>query len=289
LGKSAAAWLVIGVVAVPCAATCAELLPQAPPAAEGGVFDVQERPALDAPLPDRAFQPLAGDGFAGDGRRTMGAFPKNVARSFVGVFSRSNASALLLGGGLAAAGHAFDGQAERALMGQCTRCGSTGATMGGAPIVPVVGALFLAGRFAPQGAFRSVTYDMGQALVVNAAWTGVFKYGLHRTRPDASDNLSFPSGHTSSAFSLATVAERHYGWKVGVPAYVLASGIGLSRIESNRHHLSDVLAGATLGVIVGRTVTRLNGEPAPRKRTLALGPATDLNGGGVGLGVSATW
>jgi membrane-associated phospholipid phosphatase len=97
-----------------------------------------------------------------------------------------------------------------------------------------------------------------------------------------------PSGHTSTAFSLATVAERHYGWKVGVPAYVFASSIGLSRIESKRHHLSDVVAGAALGVIVGRTVTRMNGG-APGRRSFSLTPATDPHGRGAGLQLSASW
>ncbi|MGE5127469.1 MAG: phosphatase PAP2 family protein, partial [Betaproteobacteria bacterium] len=123
----------------------------------------------------------------------------------------------------------------------------------------------------------------------NAVWTGALKYSLHRQRPDGSDFYSLPSGHTSTAFSLATVAEQHYGWKVGVPAYLLATGIGLSRIESSKHYLSDVLAGATLGVIVGRTVTRVNGESQPRRRTLAVGPAADAQGTGIGLAVSTTW
>jgi hypothetical protein len=85
------------------------------------------------------------------------------------------------------------------------------------------------------------------------------------------------------------VANHHYGWRVGVPAYVLASGIGLSRIESNRHHLSDVLAGATIGLIVGRTVGHLDSEQPAKKRIVRIGPATDLHGQGVGLGLSASW
>jgi membrane-associated phospholipid phosphatase len=126
-------------------------------------------------------------------------------------------------------------------------------------------------------------------MIVNGAYTGILKYSVQRTRPDASDTLSFPSGHASTAFSLAAVANHHYGWKVGVPAYVLASGIGLSRIESNRHHLSDVLAGATIGLIVGRTVSRLDGERPAKRRLVSVGPATDLHGQGVGLGLSASW
>jgi len=85
------------------------------------------------------------------------------------------------------------------------------------------------------------------------------------------------------------VADRHYGWRVGVSAYVLASGIGLSRVERNKHYLSDVLAGATLGIIVGRTVTRVNDERPARRGRLSVAPASDLHGTGVGLNVSASW
>jgi membrane-associated phospholipid phosphatase len=219
----------------------------------------------------------------------MGAFPKNLGRNFVGVFSGQNLMPFAVGVAATTTASALDSQAKGALQGTCNTCGTTGASLGGAAIVPVIGAMFVAGRFSPQGRFRSATYDFAQAMIVNGAYSGILKYSVQRTRPDASDSLSFPSGHTSTAFSLAAVANHHYGWKVGVPAYVLASGIGLSRIESNRHHLSDVLAGATIGLIVGRTVSRLDGERPAKKRFVSVGPATDLHGQGVGLGVSASW
>jgi membrane-associated phospholipid phosphatase len=234
-------------------------------------------------------KPVSGDGPRDDGRRTLGAFPKNLARNFVGVFSGANLVPFAVGAAATVTASAFDERTRDLLQGTCPSCGSTGATVGGPAMVPLVGALFVAGRFAPQGRFRAATYDFAQAAVVTEAYTGLLKYGVRRGRPDGSDNLSFPSGHTSIAFTLATVTDRHYGWKVGVPAYVLASGVGLSRIESNRHHLSDVLAGATLGIIVGRTVTRLDGEPPARKRVVTVGPATDPHGQGVGLAVSASW
>ena len=71
--------------------------------------------------------------------------------------------------------------------------------------------------------------------------------------------------------------------------YALATGIGLSRIEQDRHHLSDVIAGATIGFLVGRTVTRLDGERPAKKRFVSVGPATDPHGQGIGLGLSASW
>jgi membrane-associated phospholipid phosphatase len=229
------------------------------------------------------------DGFEGDGRRTMAAFPKNLGRNFIGVFSGQNLLPFAVGAAATSVSSAFDDRTQDMLMGACNACGKTGARAGGAAMVPIVGALFVAGRFAPQGRFRAMTYDFGQAMVVNAAYTGILKHSVGRTRPDGSDSLSFPSGHASTAFSLAAVAHHHYGWKVGVPAYAFASCIGLTRIEANRHNLSDVLAGATLGLIVGRTVGRLDGDRPAKKRTFAVTPATDAAGRGVGLGFAASW
>ena len=256
--------------ALPCRAQEPDLL-EGPPAPKA--FD--SRPLLDTPR--------------GDGRRTMGAFPKNLGRNFVGVFSGQNLMPFAVGAAVVTTASAFDSQTKDLLQGACASCGRTGAAAGGSAMVPLVGALFVAGRFSPQGRFRSATYDFAQAMIVNGAYTGILKYSVQRTRPDGSDSLSFPSGHTSSAFSLATVAERHYGWKVGVPAYLLASGIGISRIEKDKHYLSDVLAGATLGLIVGRTVTKKDGERAGEKSFVTVGPATDPHGQGLGLGLSASW
>ena len=232
---------------------------------------------------------LSLDGFEGDGRRTMGAFPKNLGRNFVGVFSGQNLLPFAVGAAVTTMSSAFDSRTQNLLVGSCASCGTTGSTAGGIAIAPVVGGLFLAGRFAPQGRFRAMTYDFAQALVVTEAYTGILKYSVQRTRPDGTDNLSFPSGHTSAAFTLATVAEHHYGWKIGVPAYLLASGIGYSRMEKDKHYLSDVLAGATLGIIVGRTVGRLDGDRPAKKSTFAVTPATDAHGQGVGVGVAASW
>ncbi len=224
-----------------------------------------------------------------DGERTLGALPRNVVRGFVGVFSQDNLPPFLIGATASFTSFGLDHGAARLVQNDCRVCGKTGAAAAnGVAVVPAIGALLLAGRLAPAGHFRAFSYDMAEATIVNFAWTDVLKYSLQRSRPDRRDRLSFPSGHTSAAFSLATVTERHYGWKAGLPAYAAAAFIGYSRIERNRHNLSDVLAGATLGVIVGRTVTRLNGGAVGR-RTLSVGPATDANGGGVGLGVSATW
>lgn len=249
----------------------------------------QEPAPARAPEPPRSFDTRGLFDTPREDRRTLAAFPANLGRNFIGVFSGQNLAPFAVGLGATTLASAYDARTKDALVGSCPSCGSAGATAGGSAVVPLVGALFVAGRFAPQGRFRAASYDFAQALVVNGAYTGLLKYSVKRGRPDGSDSLSFPSGHTSTAFSLAGVASHHYGWKVGVPMYALAAGIGLSRIEQDRHHLSDVIAGATLGFIVGRTVPRIDGERPARKRTLSVGPATDPHGQGIGLGVSASW
>lgn len=78
------------------------------------------------------------------------------------------------------------------------------------------------------------------------------KYSTKVMRPDGSNNHSFPSGHTATAFMTATMLTKEYGhvspW-IGIGAYASASATGLMRIANNKHWLSDVLTGAGIGVL----------------------------------------
>lgn len=79
------------------------------------------------------------------------------------------------------------------------------------------------------------------------------KYSFGKQRPgDKNAYVSFPSGHTAVAFATATSLTYAYGWKVGLISYPLAALVGASRMADDMHWLSDVVAGAFVGVIVGR-------------------------------------
>ena len=83
------------------------------------------------------------------------------------------------------------------------------------------------------------------------ALTYSLKYITHKKRPEGRNQYnSFPSGHTSSAFSGASFLQRRYGWKYGIPAYILAGVVGVSRIEGpdGYHDIWDVLGGAAIGI-----------------------------------------
>lgn len=83
----------------------------------------------------------------------------------------------------------------------------------------------------------------GVALVLK----GITKY----PRPDGKSNDAFPSGHTSSAFTAATLLHKEYGHRsiwYSVGGYGTATGVGALRIINNRHWLADVLFGAGVGI-----------------------------------------
>ena len=90
------------------------------------------------------------------------------------------------------------------------------------------------------------------SAVLMASVVQTIKHTTNVTRPDGSDNHSFPSGHTAMAFMTATMLTKEYGhispW-VGLGAYTFASTTGLMRIANNKHWLSDVMTGAGIGII----------------------------------------
>ena len=88
---------------------------------------------------------------------------------------------------------------------------------------------------------------------------------------------SFPSGHTIVAWGTATVIAEQYKRTIIVPvvSYSLAAMVGLSRINEDRHWLSDVFVGAALGHAIGRYLVRT------RSTHVDIHPATD--GGSITL------
>lgn len=99
------------------------------------------------------------------------------------------------------------------------------------------------GRMVTSGA-------MGGAIMLAA--TQSMKHIISTRRPDNSDDHSFPSGHTATAFVTATILHREYGHispLVSIGGYATAAATGILRIRKNRHWASDVAAGAGIGIL----------------------------------------
>jgi membrane-associated phospholipid phosphatase len=206
---------------------------------------------------EAAIPSLAG---AMSGNYTVSAFPRMLLSNLAALASRRTVAPLMLGGGFTLAARALDRDVNDAVAHRIEGIGDIGDAMGHR-IVFMTGTvgLFVAGQLAPDGRFRRATFDLAQGFVINSAITAAMKRSVGRQRPDTSNYRSFPSGHTSSFFTVATVLDRHFGSPVGIPATVVATFVAVSRVEDHEHFLSDVVAGGFIGYIVGRTVTgRLN-------------------------------
>ena len=84
------------------------------------------------------------------------------------------------------------------------------------------------------------------AILVNGV-----KYSVGRLRPDQSAYNSFPSGHTATAFMTAAMLDKEYEGRspwFSIGGYTLATLTGVSRVMNNRHWVTDVLAGAAIGI-----------------------------------------
>jgi hypothetical protein len=174
--------------------------------------------------------------------------------------SPPNAYLAAIGGGLAASVHPLDDTVNIKLRGHQAAArpifapgkyvGQTAVQVGAALLVYTVG------RVDDRPKVSHLGMDLLRAQILVAGLTTGLKYATHRERPDGSNAQSFPSGHASITFATATVIERHLGWRSSALGYSVASYVAASRLHDNRHWLSDVVFGAAVGAISGRTVTQ---------------------------------
>jgi undecaprenyl-diphosphatase len=120
--------------------------------------------------------------------------------------------------------------------------------------------LFLSGLLMIPKKTRDIGVTALEALATCAILTNlILKKLIDRTRPyDALEQLqilirketdsSFPSGHTSASFAAATVYAKMGGFLLGIPGYLLASLIAISRLYVGVHYPSDVIAGMGVGI-----------------------------------------
>jgi len=153
--------------------------------------------------------------------------------------------------------------------------GDSSTALGDATLTALLLGTASVGIFAPgegrDGAEERWT--IGEAFAVDLAATELLKTSVGRRRPGSDRRTSFASGHTSLAFTAATLIDRNSGHGLGIPAYALAAATGVSRVASGRHFPSDVFAGAAIGALSAGIVDSLHfggeekGEGISRRRS----------------------
>lgn len=144
---------------------------------------------------------------------------------------------------------------------------SIGNILGREGIAPIAAGAYFIGAITDNGKLKQVGLFTVATGLATQIVTEAFKKSFQRKRPNASDdpyeffeenNNSFFSGHTSAAFSLATVIAEVYKDKPAVPylAYGAAALTAYARMHDKKHWASDVLAGAVAGHLVTRILIR---------------------------------
>jgi PAP2 superfamily len=233
----------------------------------GGTALAQER----APAPDQPAQSPPSQ-LVSDLFRPMG-------RDMRGMLSRDNLFLAGAGSLGAAMSGRFDTQVTSYRWSENFGSAMKPGKHAGGFVVQAGGALatYAIGRVTDSPKIASIGASLFRAQVVSQAATQAIKIAVRRTRPDGT-SLSLPSGHTAAAFTTASVLQSELGWKVGAAAYGAAAWVAASRVQARRHYLSDVIAGATIGMMAGRSVAVGNG-----KMKFALSPMPVPRG----IGVSA--
>jgi len=212
--------------------------------------------------------------FVMDDRQDPAPEPEKPTRGFIDALGhnllddmkhlpRRNSVYWLVGGGVAAlAVHPLDDDVNRRLLGSDISNAFFPGKYIGSTEVQVGAALttYIVGRKRHQTRVQHIGMDLLEAQLLTEGIVELTKVAVRRERPVNPDGsqafgYSFPSGHAAITFASATVLQQHLGWKAAVPTYALATYVAASRLHDNRHFLSDVVFGSTVGIIVGRSVT----------------------------------
>ncbi|MFP5438433.1 MAG: phosphatase PAP2 family protein [Bacteroidia bacterium] len=141
---------------------------------------------------------------------------------------------------------------------------------------------------------RDRTVIFTTSFTIMATTVFALKSITHIERPDGSSKNSFPSGHTATAFAGATFLWEEYKDKsiwIGIAGYAVATGTGVFRIYNNRHWLTDVAAGAGIGILSTKIAYWLNpvitktifGNKEQKHPTAVIMPFYDGKTAGIGF------
>ncbi len=166
-----------------------------------------------------------------------------------------------------------------------------------APLIPA--GLFLVSLAIDDARFQDAAFTSLQAIIYTNVISFTVKTIIGRARPEDGKgahhfapfselDASFPSGHTATAFSLLSPWVFYYPHVVTYGLLVIAGGAAVARLQRQKHWLTDVLAGGTLGVSMAYWLSR---KHQGRLSNMSVAPKhwlTDVLAGGT-LGVSMVY
>lgn len=172
-------------------------------------------------------------------------------------------------------------------------------------LIPTGGLVYASGLLSRNEKLQRTGVLLVSSMYLNDFFTKKLKEECQRRRPDAAvhnyyfegseagrHNVSFPSSHTSTAFTFATSVATVYHDHKWVPpvAYGMATLVGLSRIHDNKHWATDVMAGAALGFMTAKTTYYLlnQAEKQLQKRKINIYVTPNVSANAIGLNLGGT-
>lgn len=154
----------------------------------------------------------------------------------------------------------------------------------------VTGGLFLATLATDDTRLQDAAFTSFQSGVYAMLFSGAVKGALGRVRPHEIDNpatfrpfsghRSFPSGHTTLAFAIATPWVVYYPGPLTYGLMGVSAGTAVSRLTTEHHWFTDVVAGAAIGTLTGYWLAKRHlRDTTPLQVTPVLGP----DGGGISV------
>ncbi len=163
------------------------------------------------------------------------------------------------------------------------------------------GVLYLVGHIFQEEELRKTGLMLAEAIFLNGVVTEGLKIITGRSRPfinEGNQEIDFfamefedeenslPSGHTSTAFAVATVlSERIDNLYASVALYSLAGLTAFQRVYNDKHWISDTILGAALGTVIGLKVVKLNSENDNHDSSIDMNITPIVNRNSYGVGV----
>ena len=158
----------------------------------------------------------------------------------------------------------------------------------------ISGGTYLLGRVKGNEHFKETGWLGLQAIAHTQIFVYALKQATNRARPATHEKHptfwrggnSFPSGHSATSFAVATVFAYEYRHHIAVPitAYSLATAVAFSRMSAQRHWVSDIFVGSSMGFLIGRYLYKTHHNPdlpsSPVSRTSRLIPEVGVSGRG---------
>jgi hypothetical protein len=245
--------------------------------------------AVSGPTPTTAEpeQPAAG-ARPETGRATVpafGTYVKEFVPDVVGgtkrIFSKDNVPLALIGAGLTGLALAEDQRVKKYFQDRkpLEHSYKAGDTIGsGYPEIGLGFALLGTGELIEDKKLADTGAVSLEASLLDGIATEALKLTARRRRPNNGNLNSFPSGHASITATFAASVSEMYDWdlRLAVPLYAATAFVGASRIQANQHFLSDVVAGITVGTLVGTSVAKYHKEKdAGGLQNISVSPVFD--------------